>query len=87
MSAMKNLSMDIQQLIDLKAKLSAADALADIVRGKALKDTSSDEPYETAVALSGRIANALSIVEMMLDEAQPAAPDNPYIHSSRWQRI
>ncbi|MBA1156901.1 hypothetical protein [Microvirga mediterraneensis] len=79
MGAVKQLYMDraasqsshsFQRLADLKAKLAAADAIADGIRAKALRDHSSDEPYETACALSSRITAALSLVEMMIEDME-----------------
>ncbi|MBF9234706.1 hypothetical protein [Microvirga alba] len=56
------------RLAALKAKLSATDALADLIRASAIRDTSSDEPYENASALSGHISAALAMVEIILED-------------------
>ena len=71
MMAMALINVDLRMLSEVKAKLASADALADVIRDKALRDYSSDEPYETASALSSRIMHALSLVETMIAEARP----------------
>jgi hypothetical protein len=61
-----------QYLAKLRTKLAEADAFADVVRNHALRDYSSDEPYENAAALSGRIAAAIAILETMLEDIEIA---------------
>jgi hypothetical protein len=61
----------LRRLSDLKAKLTAADTLADSIRVNALRDYSSDEPYDNALSLCLRIASALAIVEIMIEDIEP----------------
>lgn len=69
-------SIQLDALTAMRTQLAKAEVYAEWVRDRALRDYSSDEPYENASALSVGIAKAVALADEMIREAQVGRPVN-----------